>query len=72
MTSSATGSPGGEGARTHVQVLANSIVASVLILLHIQRMKDARNESEDLCAKIAYDDCKYAAYADPLIAGIIA
>lgn len=34
LTHSSTGSPGGEGPRTHVQVLANSIVASVLILLH--------------------------------------
>lgn len=34
LTRSATGSPGGEGPRTHVQVLANSLVASVLILIH--------------------------------------
>ncbi|KAL1981070.1 hypothetical protein VTN96DRAFT_3095 [Rasamsonia emersonii] len=34
LTLSASGAPGGEGARTHIQVLANSIVASVLILLH--------------------------------------
>jgi hypothetical protein len=31
---SASGAAGGEGARTHIQVLANSIVASVLIALH--------------------------------------
>ncbi|PYH43946.1 DUF92 domain-containing protein [Aspergillus saccharolyticus JOP 1030-1] len=34
LTLSATGSEGGEGPRTHVQVLANSIVASVLILAY--------------------------------------
>ncbi|KAH0547636.1 hypothetical protein FGG08_000125 [Glutinoglossum americanum] len=34
LTLSASGSSGTEGPRTHVQVLANSIVASVLILLH--------------------------------------
>lgn len=34
LTVSASGSAGGEGARTHIQVLANSIVASVLIALH--------------------------------------
>jgi uncharacterized membrane protein len=34
LTLSSSGSSGGEGARTHIQVLANSAVASVLILLH--------------------------------------
>ena len=34
LTLSASGSHGGEGARTHIQVLANSIVATGLILLH--------------------------------------
>ena len=29
---------GGEGPRTHIQVLANSIVASVLILLHYRQL----------------------------------
>ncbi|KAF2461220.1 integral membrane protein DUF92-domain-containing protein [Lineolata rhizophorae] len=34
LTHSSSGSPGGEGPRNHVQVLANSAVASVLVLLH--------------------------------------
>ncbi|PCH09491.1 Protein of unknown function DUF92, TMEM19 [Penicillium occitanis (nom. inval.)] len=34
LTLSASGAAGGEGARTHIQVLANSIVATVLIALH--------------------------------------
>ncbi|PYH66858.1 DUF92 domain-containing protein [Aspergillus vadensis CBS 113365] len=34
LTLSATGSEGGEGQRTHIQVLANSVVATVLALLH--------------------------------------
>ncbi|CRG83811.1 hypothetical protein PISL3812_01167 [Talaromyces islandicus] len=34
LTLSASGAAGGEGARTHVQVLANSVVASILTLLH--------------------------------------
>ncbi|KAK7561738.1 integral membrane protein DUF92-domain-containing protein, partial [Phyllosticta citricarpa] len=34
LTHSSAGGAGGEGPRTHVQVLANSAVASVLILLH--------------------------------------
>ncbi|KAH8152352.1 uncharacterized protein LAJ45_03779 [Morchella importuna] len=32
--------PGGEGARNHVQVFANSIVASILILLHTAQLYD--------------------------------
>ncbi|KAK8168946.1 integral membrane protein DUF92-domain-containing protein [Phyllosticta citrichinensis] len=34
LTHSSAGGAGGEGPRTHVQVLANSAVASVLVLLH--------------------------------------
>ncbi|KKY27479.1 hypothetical protein UCRPC4_g01074 [Phaeomoniella chlamydospora] len=35
LTLSSTGSTGGEGARTHVQVLANSVVASILIAIQL-------------------------------------
>ncbi|MCJ1250897.1 hypothetical protein MMC30_008125 [Trapelia coarctata] len=38
LTHSSTGASGGEGPRTHVQVLANSLVASVLILLHYRQL----------------------------------
>ena len=38
LTLSSTGASGGESARTHIQVLANSIVASVLILLHYWKL----------------------------------
>ena len=72
MTSSATGSPGGEGARTYIQVLANSVIASILVILHIRNLEDAGNTSKELCAKIAHVECGFAAYANPLIAGIIA
>ncbi len=37
LTLGSSGASGGEGARTHVQVLANSVVASALILLHVFR-----------------------------------
>ncbi|KNG51496.1 UMP1-domain-containing protein [Stemphylium lycopersici] len=44
LTQSATGATGGEGSRNHVQVIANSGVASVLILLHLWTLKtDGRN-----------------------------
>ncbi|OJD37732.1 uncharacterized protein BKCO1_6000103 [Diplodia corticola] len=38
LTQSSSGASGGEGARTHVQVLANSLVASALILLHTRQL----------------------------------
>ncbi|KAG0646915.1 pgr [Hyphodiscus hymeniophilus] len=38
LTMLSTGNSGGEGARTHVQVLANSAVASILILLHAYQL----------------------------------
>ncbi|KAF6230908.1 hypothetical protein HO173_010816 [Letharia columbiana] len=38
LTLSSTGASGGEGARTHIQVLANSVVASILILLHYRQL----------------------------------
>lgn len=46
LTLSSSGSSGGEGARTHVQVLANSVVASVLILLHYWQVRRARASQE--------------------------
>ena len=50
LTQSATGTSGGEGPRNHVQVIANSGVASVLILLHYwQLQKEDRFGSRDLC-----------------------
>jgi len=44
LTQSSSGGSGGEGARTHVQVLANSVVASVLILAHYLQLR-ARESS---------------------------
>ncbi|KAL8997606.1 MAG: hypothetical protein Q9169_003153 [Polycauliona sp. 2 TL-2023] len=44
LTLSAAGSTGGEGQRTHIQVLANSLVASMLILLHHRQLL-ARDKS---------------------------
>ncbi|PWW77814.1 hypothetical protein C7212DRAFT_314106 [Tuber magnatum] len=38
LTVSSSGGPGGEGARNHVQVLANSFVASALILVHCYQL----------------------------------
>ncbi|KAL6155469.1 hypothetical protein ACJQWK_05054 [Exserohilum turcicum] len=50
LTQSATGASGGEGARNHVQVFANSGIASVLILIHLWQLKnEGRYEDENLC-----------------------
>ena len=72
LTASATGHPAGEGARTHIQVLANSVVASILILFHIRQLDSAGSNNEELCSIVGSTKCGFAAYADPLIAGIVA
>jgi uncharacterized membrane protein len=45
LTLSAQGSSGGEGPRTHVQVLANSLMASILSLLHAYQLHVRRREA---------------------------
>jgi hypothetical protein len=64
LTQSATGASGGEGTRNHVQVIANSGVASVLILLHLWQLKEeGRYVDQDLCWHIGND---------ALVVGIVA
>lgn len=43
LTVASKGSSGGEGPRTHVQVFANSLVASVLSLLHTYQLHQRQN-----------------------------
>ncbi|KAL8913859.1 MAG: hypothetical protein Q9171_001463 [Xanthocarpia ochracea] len=65
LTLSSAGSTGGEARRTHVQVLANSLVASLLILLHYRQLL-TRDKSGD-----ASQGCwPYA--SDLLVIGIVA
>ncbi|KAL2818185.1 integral membrane protein DUF92-domain-containing protein [Aspergillus cavernicola] len=68
LTLSATGSHGGEGARTHVQVLANSVVATVLILIHawVLRYNKATDDPTAECFSNGHDA------ADILMVGVIA
>ncbi|RAH49771.1 DUF92 domain-containing protein [Aspergillus brunneoviolaceus CBS 621.78] len=68
LTLSATGSEGGEGPRTHVQVLANSIVASVLILAHtyVLAKRSAAGSNAAQCFSNGHD------VADVLMVGIVA
>ena len=64
LTQSASGASGGEGPRNHIQVIANSGVASVLILLHYwQLKKEGRLESGGLC---------FHKKSDVLVVGIVA
>ena len=60
LTLSSSGSSGGEGARTHIQVLANSGIASLLILLHYWQLR----------TDVDKQDCwRYG--QDPLVVGIV-
>ncbi|KAI9713413.1 MAG: hypothetical protein M1820_000795 [Bogoriella megaspora] len=61
--SASSGSSGGEGPRTHIQVLANSAVASVLILLHAYKLSTESNRARSEC---------WAYGRDLLVVGIIA
>ncbi|KAI9686209.1 MAG: hypothetical protein M1822_003864 [Bathelium mastoideum] len=53
LTHSASGAAGGEGPRTHVQVLANSLVATILIALHTWKL--AREPGRDACWPHGHD-----------------
>jgi hypothetical protein len=65
LTQSANGASGGEGSRNHVQVIANSGVASILILLHLWHLKKSGryDYSKDLC---------WEHESDALVVGIVA
>jgi hypothetical protein len=65
LTQSANGASGGEGSRNHVQVIANSGIASVLILLHYWHLKTSGryDYSKDLC---------WESGSDALVVGIVA
>ncbi|KAK2736395.1 hypothetical protein FQN57_000772 [Myotisia sp. PD_48] len=64
LTVSATGLGGGEGPRTHIQVLANSAAASLLILLDILLIYRRKNASQ-LCFQ-------YGSSNSLLMVGIVA
>lgn len=64
LTLASSGASGGEGARTHIQVLANSVVASALILLHYRQLKMRETHGR------AKDEC-WAYGSDVLVVGIV-
>jgi uncharacterized protein (TIGR00297 family) len=63
LTIQSSGNPGGEGPRTHVQVLANSGVASVLTLLHAYQLHQRSQLQGPFC---------YQWGGDLLVIGIVA
>ncbi|TVY31955.1 Transmembrane protein [Lachnellula subtilissima] len=69
LTMNASGSSGGEGARTHIQVLANSAVASVLTLLHAYQL---HRRGQDINPATGADETCYSWPGDLLVVGIVA
>lgn len=65
-TLSATGSGGGDGQRNHVQVLANSIVATVLILWHTWILKSSGERFD------GFSFGRVTPLADVVVVGIVA
>lgn len=63
MTLSATGTEGGEGPRNHIQVLANSVVATVLSIAHAIVLAKTGSAS---CFSLGQNP------ADILVVGIVA
>ncbi|KAI2602905.1 integral membrane protein DUF92-domain-containing protein [Hypoxylon fragiforme] len=71
LTLSSQGSGGGEGPRTHVQVLANSLMASILSLLHAYQLH-LRREAVLSQKQIPDGSFCYSWGGDLLVIGIIA
>ncbi|KAI0545285.1 integral membrane protein DUF92 [Xylaria curta] len=70
LTLNAQGSSGGEGPRTHVQVLANSLMASILTLLHAYQLRQRRETI--LSGQSPEGTYCYSWGGDLLVVGIIA
>ncbi|KAI0439098.1 integral membrane protein DUF92 [Xylaria telfairii] len=70
LTLNAQGSSGGEGPRTHVQVLANSLMASILTLLHAYQLSQRRENI--LSGQSPEGTYCYSWGGDLLVVGIIA
>ncbi|KAI8633747.1 integral membrane protein DUF92-domain-containing protein [Xylariaceae sp. FL1651] len=70
LTLHAQGSSGGEGPRTHVQVLANSLMASILSLLHTYQLSQRRDAI--LSGQKPEGSYCYGWGGDLLVVGIIA
>ncbi|KAJ4396712.1 hypothetical protein N0V93_000933 [Gnomoniopsis smithogilvyi] len=76
LTTSSRGSSGGEGPRNHVQVFANSLVASILSLLHAYQLHDRATNPKALLVQPtgsqAAPSLCFSWGGDLLVIGIIA
>ncbi|KAI1081366.1 integral membrane protein DUF92 [Whalleya microplaca] len=70
LTLHSQGSSGGEGPRTHVQVFANSLMASILTLLHAYQLHQRRNAI--VAREVPEGSFCYKWGGDLLVIGIIA
>ncbi|KAI1802502.1 integral membrane protein DUF92-domain-containing protein [Daldinia bambusicola] len=71
LTLHSQGSAGGEGPRTHVQVLANSLMASILTLMHAYQLR-ARRDAVVINREVPDGSFCYRWGGDLLILGVIA
>ncbi|KAK2595132.1 hypothetical protein QQS21_007158 [Conoideocrella luteorostrata] len=72
MTMHSKGSSGGEGPRTHVQVFANSLMASVLTLAHAYQLRSRVAAYADPNLENPENSMCYSWGGDLLVVGIIA
>ncbi|KAJ6780318.1 hypothetical protein PWT90_05315 [Aphanocladium album] len=72
LTLSAGGDSGGEGPRTHVQVFANSLVASILSILHARQLQQRAAALVDPNTPSPSGYLCYAYPGDVLMVGIMA
>ncbi|KAL0942599.1 duf92 domain protein [Colletotrichum truncatum] len=72
LTVASQGTPGGEGARTHVQVFANSLMASCLSLLHAYQLNKRKEAIVDTTTPNPSGTLCYSWGGDLLVIGIIA
>ena len=70
LTVSSTGSSGGEGPRTHVQVLANSLMSSILTLMHAYQLR--KRQDAVVAGAVPEGQFCYGWGGDLLVVGIIA
>ncbi|KAK0373388.1 integral membrane protein DUF92 [Colletotrichum paranaense] len=72
MTMASRGTSGGEGARTHVQVFANSLMASCLSLLHAYQLNKRKDAILDTTTPNPSGTLCFSWGGDLLVIGIIA
>ncbi|KAF4595149.1 DUF92 domain protein [Ophiocordyceps camponoti-floridani] len=72
LTQTSSGSSGGEGPRTHVQVFANSLMASMLSLMHAYQLRSRQAAFADADGRNPQGTKCFSWGGDVLVIGIIA